>query len=129
MPEDKSLIEDVAGLGKLADSRLVNKVYDDALTGFMQQMGKFGEDIAKPTRNETMMKSRTAVWNVSRDKRTAYVDGKDPVLRDLVASIDREYVPRFDKLDENHLPLSPPEIECVFVDFEKFQEFCKAREQ
>lgn len=43
-------IKDAAGLGKLADSKLVNKVYDDSLSPLLKQLGEFGEDVAKTGR-------------------------------------------------------------------------------
>ena len=46
--DDKSL--DLTGLGKVADSELANKAYDDALAPLMNQLGKLGEDVAKTGR-------------------------------------------------------------------------------
>jgi hypothetical protein len=43
-------MEDLAGVGKLADSKLVNKTYDDAVSGLARQTGKLATDIAKAMR-------------------------------------------------------------------------------
>jgi hypothetical protein len=43
-------VNDLAGLGELANSKLANKSYKDALQPFAQQLGKMGEDVAKTFR-------------------------------------------------------------------------------
>lgn len=54
MTEEQSnqgpLVGDLTGAGKLADSKLVNKVYDDALSPLMTQLGELGEDVLKTGR-------------------------------------------------------------------------------
>lgn len=43
-------VGDLGGVGKLADSKLVNKIYDDALHPAFQQLGMFGEEVIKTAR-------------------------------------------------------------------------------
>jgi hypothetical protein len=52
MSEDsgRPIVGDLAGVGKLADSKLANRTYDDALSPLMSQLGKLGEDVAKTAR-------------------------------------------------------------------------------
>lgn len=48
--DEKPLVGDLTGLGKVANSKLVNQVYEDAIAPFARQAGAFGEDAAKTCR-------------------------------------------------------------------------------
>ena len=43
-------MEDISGVGKVADSKLANSVYDDAVSPAAKELGKVGEDVTKTLR-------------------------------------------------------------------------------
>lgn len=105
MPEDETkgpLIGDLAGAGKLADSKLLNKVYDDALSPLMHQLGEISEDVAKagrlvflPLRMLAANFDRIAKWieDIAKDvpderRQEAPPSITGPVLRKLLETED-----------------------------------------
>ena len=62
-------MEDLTGLGKLADSKLVNKAYNHALSGAVKETGQLATDIAKtfrlftaPFQLAALAQDRFALW-------------------------------------------------------------------
>ena len=62
-------MEDLTGLGKIADSQLVNKVYDDLVSGAAKETGELARDVAKAFRLFTLplqlaatAQDRISIW-------------------------------------------------------------------
>jgi len=91
-------MDDIGGLGKLADSKLANKVYDDAGSATAKELGKLGADFTKTLRLFTapfqlaaLAQDRFEVWlNEARSRvplerqveAPAYIAG--PALRAML---------------------------------------------
>lgn len=71
MSEGDSGVKDLTGLGELANSQIVNKMYDDGLTGTVTETGKALTDITKTFRLFLAPFQYGALW---QDRFAAYLD-------------------------------------------------------
>lgn len=78
-------ITDLTGLAKLADAKLPNKAYDDALSKPAQQVGELGEDVAKTFRLLTFPIRLAAAYHDRLEVFLDNVRGAVPAERQIEA--------------------------------------------
>ena len=79
-------MEDVTGLGKLADSKVGKAVYDDALSPPMKEGGKMAEDLIKTLRLFTLPIQYFATWQDRLGRHLERVRNDVPPERQIEAS-------------------------------------------